>query len=208
MILWLIAALALAAVGAFLAAKETKLSFWWLLPANAAVWIVCLLTHRTVPVTAFLLSAGEDLIFCAAVHDARTKRIPNLFLILLAVLAAAMLLIDTEVPWTLRVIGSGIGYLPLFLLRLCGEKLTKHEVIGEGDALLSAILGLLLGLQNYLFCAVVACLVALVAIRVLRFRKKYDKTRTYAFSPFFFVGYTVAALFGSLLFSSFYTLFY
>ena len=172
----------------------------WLIGGNLAAWLGCLWLHPDTPLAALLWCAGLNVLFWIAVEDGKTKQISNGYLFALLGLAVAATVADTATPWVLHLIGGMVGYVPLFLLRLLGEAAKKQEVLGAGDVYVSGILGLALGVQHFLLCGMVATLAALIAIRILRRKKQYDKAHTYPFSPFFLLGYIVAILCGSLLF--------
>ena len=140
---------------------------------------------------------------CIALFDFGTQKIPDAFLIALFITATAVTLMDKETPRNMHVLGCAIGFLTMYLIRMLGEKIKKQEVLGMGDVYLSGILGLLLGLQKYLLCGIITSLLALITVRVIRFKKSYDKMHTYPFSPFFLFGYIASCLFGSLIIEKF-----
>lgn len=170
-----------------------------LLCLNAAVWGACLAVYFPDPLSGLLLCLGFDVLLCIALSDHDTQTIPNVFLLVLLALAVAYAALDKTCPWTMHVFGCGMGYLPLFLMRFFGEKIAKQETMGAGDVYLSGILGLYLGLMNYLLCGIVTGIAALIAIGILRRRKAYDPMHRYAFSPFFAFGYAVTVVCGGFL---------
>lgn len=166
---------------------------------NITVWVLCLFTHKKTPVTVLFLCLGFCVLLCVIWEDINSKKISDIYLIALLITAILFTLLDRFTPWYLHLLGCAVGYLPLFLIRAVGESVKKQEVLGIGDVYLSGILGLMLGLYNFLLCGMIACVSALCGIRILRRKKQFDKMHTYPFSPFLFIGYTLTILFGDLL---------
>lgn len=173
---------------------------------NLSVWLICFLLHKTAPITALALCIGFDILLCIAIEDVKFRRISNAYLIALLVTAIVVTLIDKSMPWYIHIFGCAMGYLPLFLIRVLGEAVKKQEVLGAGDVYLSGILGLMLGFQNYLLCGIITSVVALIAVRIIRYKKHYDKMHAYPFSPFLALGFTVSLLFGDLIIKKYYDL--
>ncbi len=176
--------------------KISKKRFFLILVTNIAVGILCLHLYKSEPIAALLFLLGFDILLLITAEDIKQKKISNIFLIILFIVSVAFTLIDTSIPWYMHIFGCGMGYLPFFLIRILLETVKKQEVLGSGDIYLNGIIGLLLGLQKYLLCGLIASSAALIAVRVIRHKKQYDKMHTYPFSPFFLLGYTVCILSG------------
>lgn len=173
--------------------------FFPILISNLAIWLLCLYFHWAAPITSFLLCIGFDILLCISAEDIKQKKISNIFLLVMFIISVIFTLIDKSTPWYLHIFGCGMGYLPMFFIRVLGEKIKKQEVLGAGDVYLSGILGLMLGLYKYLLCGIIASLIALITVRIIRHIKHYDKMQAYPFSLFFLLGYTVSVLFGDLI---------
>lgn len=152
------------------------------------------------PASAILLCIGFAVLLCISISDFRTKEIPNVLLFVFFVLAVIFTVLDKSTVWYMHIFGCAVGYFPLLLIRIIGEKVEKREVMGSGDAYLSGIIGLYLGIVKFLICGMTACIAAFIAIRILRKKKNYGKEQTYPFAPFFLIGYAVSVLLGDLIF--------
>lgn len=186
--------------------SKEKLSikrFCIILAVNLSVFISCVLLHRTEPFKALFMCVGFGILLCIAFKDIKQKKISGSFLLSLLAIGIIITVLDRQSPWYMHIFGLAMGYIPMLLMRAAGEFLKKQELIGSGDVWLSGILGLTLGLQNYLLCGIVTSAAALIAVRIIRRKKHYDKMHTYPFAPFFFIGYTVSILFGDLIVNAF-----
>ena len=154
---------------------------------------------KSLPICFLLLCIGEIMLIKITFDDIKQKKISNILLILLFIIGIAVTFADTSAQWYIHIFGCGMGYLPMFFIRVLGEKIKKQEVLGAGDVYLSGILGLMLGLYKYLLCGIITSLIALITVRIIRHKKNYDKMHAYPFSPFFLLGYTVSILFGDLI---------
>lgn len=148
---------------------------------------------------ALFFCIGFDILLCIAIEDGKLQKISNVYLIALLVTAVALTVTDPFTAWYLHIAGGAMGFLLMLFIRILGKAVKKQEVLGIGDVYVSGISGLMLGLQNYLFCGIITSIAALIAIRIIRRKKQYDKMHTYPLSPFFLLGYTVSMLFGSVL---------
>lgn len=171
----------------------------FLLIINISVWVLCLFVNSSDLIPTINLGLGFCALTFISLSDYYTKKIPNLYLIVLFVLACVFTILDKSAAWYMHLLGGALGYIILFFMRLLGEKLTKTDAIGKGDVFLSGILGLFLGLRAYLLCGIVTCISALITVRIVRSKKGYDKVHLYPFSPFFMFGYTVSILLGNFI---------
>lgn len=122
----------------------------------------------------------------AALHDWRTKQIPNYYPICAA--GVAILRIMTGcITIPDAVIGLVLGTVAMLLL-----KFVRHSV-GWGDVKLIAACGVALGSTGVIDLIVFSFLFNYAAYRLLRFRGKVDKNWATAFGPY------IAAGFGGVL---------
>lgn len=120
------------------------------------------------------------------ITDAATKKIHNIFPLLIIVLALIRMLHDpASIP--VRVIGFFALSTPMLLLTLL------HGGLGGGDIKLSAACGLFLGVDTLLIGFFLAALLALIIRLVLHLSKKQDLQGAFALGPYLSVGFILAS---------------
>lgn len=121
------------------------------------------------------------------VIDASTKKIYNLFPVLIAILAIARLCCEPSGLFS-HIAGCFILSIPMLLIA------SKHGGLGGGDIKLTAACGLYLGTDALLRGALIAGLLALIVHLLLHCAKKADARDVFAFGPYLAVGFIVSSL--------------
>lgn len=126
-----------------------------------------------------------------AVNDIRTRKIPVVLDILLA-LTGVMSVFTMPGPSILeRVIGMFCISLPMILLDC-----VVHGAFGGGDIKVMAAAGLLLGWKANIVAFCIAILSGGIYAAVLLIRKKTDKKDHFPFAPFLSIGIAASAFCG------------
>jgi prepilin signal peptidase PulO-like enzyme (type II secretory pathway) len=122
--------------------------------------------------------------------DIKTKRIPNLFIYWGFVLLLLIKIFVEKQNVNILLVSLIFAYIPFFLIWFY----TKGK-LGLGDAKLSAIIGLALGLRSWfsvLFISSIASLVFAVSMLLL---KKIDRGTQIPYAPFLSLGVLVSIFF-------------
>ncbi len=69
------------------------------------------------------------------------------------------------------------------------SKLRGQLMMGFGDIKLIGALTLFIGLNNFLYALIIACLVGIIYYIIILFSKKLDEDKTFAFGPFICIGF-------------------
>ena len=152
---------------------------------TALLFALIVAKHATGPwVTLALLLPGGYSLLLIAFYDFETKRIPDIFvaaLFLIALLHQVFLLAEhPELPLRSAFTGAAIPFAFFGGLWL----LSRGGWIGSGDILLGAAAGLLLGLQMTLIALFFAYLMGAIAAFLLILLRLVNKDSTLAFGPF------------------------
>ena len=141
--------------------------------------------------TAFAVCA---ILLCIALTDADTMEIPTALLIALVPFAVGAVWVWGEVPVLERGIGLFAISVPMFLLALAVK-----GAFGEGDMILIAVCGFLLGWK----CVLLAMFLAIMAgggyAAALLFTGKGKRRQQIAFGPYLCVGIAVSLFFGDAM---------
>lgn len=145
-------------------------------------------------------SAVALFLLAAMLIDGKTHRIPNL--LVLALLGVGAALIGTELiiyhKAALRsLIMSAAGLLICLVLFYVLSRLTR-DGISMGDVKLIAAMGWVLGVSTTLFAVLAAMLICSVTAIFLLLCKKKNKNDRVAFGPFLFFGYILTLILFSL----------
>lgn len=161
--------------------------------ANGLLW--CLVLWVKGPCIDMLLCCALlSAFFVLSVIDARTMEIPNgivIFILVLAVIRAALNIFIYKQPWLDIVLGPVIMGGAFFAILLISD----GRAMGGGDVKLLFAVGLFLGLKLTLFGLVVACIAGAVIHVSLMAIKKVG--RQLAFGPYLSLGFAVSALWGA-----------
>lgn len=117
--------------------------------------------------------------------DLMTRKINNLFPLLIALLAVCRVVCDPSCVWS-RIAGCLIVSIPLLLLTL------RFGGLGGGDVKLTAACGLYLGVDSVLKGCFFAAVFALISY-FIRFLYKKECDQTFAFGPYLAAGFILAS---------------
>lgn len=142
------------------------------------------------------------LLLALAAIDIRTRRLPDLLNLALAVtgIGATALIMPEQVIW--HILAAAIGYGALLAVELTYRRLRGRDGIGRGDAKLLGAIGAWVGLQGLAACLFIAASTAIVFILIAT-RLRGAELRgdmAIAFGPFLALGGWVTWVFGPLVF--------
>lgn len=167
----------------------------------AAVYVLVLLRFD-VSLEALQYLLLMSLLFTAAVTDLYSGLIPDRLIVIGAVGALAF----TLFPWPedvfgalLRLVINGLSVsLPLLLLVLLYDKLTKKESMGGGDIKLMFLIGLYFDWTLNLLILILACVlgIAFALIRRPKENEKHGQKGAFSFGPALAVSAWLVMLFG------------
>ncbi len=141
---------------------------------------------------ALLLShAFVVILAAAAVHDIRTKKIPDRYSMAVALLALGSFFCVPEISIASRCAGALCISVPMLLL--AG---VRPGAFGGGDIKLMAAGGLFLGIKAAVLSAFLAFFFGGVLCMALLFTKQKNRAEAIVFGPFLCLGMTIALLFG------------
>lgn len=146
-----------------------------------------------------VFSAGTILI-CITMIDFDTMIIPNGLVIALMAPALLSFFLFPEVGILSRVIGIFVISLPMLILTLF-----IPEAFGGGDIKLMAVVGFMLGWGNTLLAAFIGLLLGGAVAVYLLLQKTKDKHM--AFGPYLCIGIMTALLFGDIIIQWYFNLF-
>ena len=127
------------------------------------------------------------------VYDARWKLLPNVVTFPLLTIAIIQVIISGTYIDSLIGAGIGAGFFGFIYL------ISKGKWIGDGDIVLGAIFGLLLGASKSLLCLLIGFYSAAIFILPLMAMKKLNRKSQIPFGPFLILGIFVSALWGNSL---------
>lgn len=112
----------------------------------------------------FALVAASWLLLTLATLDVQHFWLPDRLILLLALCAVPLILLDSGPNWSDRLIGGAAGFGSLWLVGWLFQRVRGVEGLGGGDPKLFGAIGLLIGWQPLPLCMVLACLLALLSI--------------------------------------------
>ena len=171
--------------------------------ANSALWLASLFVWRNHLLMAVTVAASASVCLCVCFIDWEQLFIPDRFQIMLAVLAIAATVLDTNDRWYTHLIGAVAGGAVFALVGFLVSKKIGREALGWGDVKFAAVSGAFLGWKRLLLMMLIAsvggCLFTL-------FRKK-EKRLDLPFAPFLTLGFLISAYAGDPIIRMYLTLF-
>lgn len=152
-----------------------------------------------------LLMAVFVLFVTVAAVDFDENNIYDASLVMFALLSAALglwqILWEKQIVWWDCVLGSAVGFVFLGAVKLVAEIVLKKDALGSGDVYLCGIAGFMLGTFPLLLGISAATFIGSV-VELIRLKAgKTQKEAQVAFAPYLLLGFALAAIFGSTVFS-------
>lgn len=155
----------------------------------AALSILAFALHPESVIAATLLACVLYFLFLACVFDASYQQIPDIFTIVIGVLAAISLFFGADTISAL--LGSA------FMFAWFGGQwlLSRGRAVGSGDIFLAAVLGLYLGFRYAVMTLVFSYMVgAIILIAMIFLKKIRAKQQRIAYVPFLALGVMLTLL--------------
>jgi leader peptidase (prepilin peptidase)/N-methyltransferase len=127
------------------------------------------------------------LLITAGILDARSRKIPDIFPLLIAALGILRLFLEPAGAAD-HVLGMLILSVPMLLLTL------RFGGLGGGDIKLVAASGLFLGVHGVTMGVLLAGLLALLAMGLLSLLRLRSRTEPFPFGPFLAAGFVLGML--------------
>lgn len=136
------------------------------------------------------------LLIPVTIIDIKKKIIPNTLVIIGAVSGIVLLFFDfnTTYIWGM-VFGLGL-FVAIILL---SELIMKQQGMGEGDAKLMGVVGLLLGLPNTILTTLLSFFIGAIFSLVALGSKKVKPGTEIPFGPFIAIGAVISAIWGQAI---------
>lgn len=155
----------------------------------AALSILAFALHPESLIAGTLLACVLYFLFLACVFDASYQQIPDIFTILIGVLAVISLFFGADIISAL--LGSA------FMFAWFGGQwlLSRGRAVGSGDIFLAAVLGLYLGLRYAVMTLIFSYMAgAIILIAMILLRKISAKKQRIAYVPFLALGVMLTLL--------------
>lgn len=160
-----------------------------LIEALTAVLFVLITTKYGLTAQTLVLLTVTATMISTAVIDLKTKEVPYMnILIATAIVTVVILLGDTGISLKDRLLGAGIGFVPLFVFYLIGG-------MGDGDFFVSAFLGFSLGIAGVIKTLFVAFTIGGIYGICLLSRNINNRKKQIPFVPFLAIGSTASMFF-------------
>lgn len=127
------------------------------------------------------------ILFMASIEDWKKKQIHIGYLIAMAVVSMAGIIIENK-SWYEAIVGASIG------ICMFGLAMLTNEQIGKGDGLLVAAMGCYLGIRECLSIISTASFILCIISVMLIIVKKCRKETRLAFIPIIFTAYMIVKI--------------
>ena len=128
--------------------------------------------------------------------DIKKKIIPNTLVIIGAISGIILLFFDFN--WT-YILGMVFGLGLFVAIILLSELIMKRQGMGEGDAKLMGVVGILLGLPNTILATLLAFFTGAIFSVIALVSKKVEAGMEIPFGPFIAIGAIISAIWGQAI---------
>ncbi|MBE5812623.1 MAG: prepilin peptidase [Clostridiales bacterium] len=128
--------------------------------------------------------------------DIKKKIIPNILVVIGALSGIILLFFDFNLTYIWGMI-FGLGlFIAIILL---SELIMKRQGMGEGDAKLMGVVGILLGLPNTILATLLAFFTGAIFSVIALVSKKVEAGMEIPFGPFIAIGAIISAIWGQAI---------
>ncbi len=156
---------------------------------SALLFLFAFLLHSSDPAAALVTAFILYFLFLACVFDALYQQIPDVFTILIALLALVSVILSDNI------VSAGLG-AALMLAWFGGQwVISRGRAVGTGDIFLTAALGVWLGLLDTVMMIVFSYMAgAIVIVGLMLLKRIGKKQQKIAFVPFLGMGVLITLL--------------
>lgn len=130
--------------------------------------------------------------------DIKKKIIPNTLVVIGAISGTILLFFDFNLTYIWGMI-FGLGLFVAIIL--LSELIMKQQGMGEGDAKLMGVVGLLLGLPNTILTTLLSFFIGSIFSIIALATKKVQPGQEIPFGPFIAIGAIISAVWGQAIIS-------
>lgn len=140
------------------------------------------------------------LLIPVTIIDIKKKIIPNSLILVGTVSGIALIFFDLPNMWT-YIWGLVFGLGLFIAIILLSELIMKKQGMGEGDAKLMGVVGLLAGLPNTILTALLSFFLGAIFSVFALISKKVEAGQEIPFGPFIALGALISVIWGSNIIS-------